>query len=343
LRQVNVLDAIRPLEPAISRLLAATPTSVNRLIAGRPVEIDGQVLDPDAQALLRLLAPLAPREAPASIEAERADRVRAARLARGRPFPVGSVEHLTIAGAAGPLDARLYRPDDEPAPLLVYFHGGGYVVGDLDTHDQVCRFICGRARHAVLSVAYRRAPEHPFPAAVDDGAAAFADAVERARELGGQPGGVAVGGDSAGAGIAAAVCLLARDAGAPLPTRQLLIYPWCDLSRRRRSHELFGEGFYLTNGDIDRWSASYAPADPADPRASPLRAGDLSGLSPAHVLVAGFDPLRDEGLELAERLGAAGNQVSLTLASGMFHGFVNAAGISARFRQEFERFARTLG
>jgi acetyl esterase len=337
---MDALRLIAPVEPLISRLLAATPARVNRLIAGRPIEVDGQTLDSDAQAMIRLLAPLAPDEAPESVEEERAERRHAARLARGRPFRVDTVAELSIPGASGMLEARLYVPREGSDAIVVYFHGGGYVVGDLDTHDQVCRFLCSQTHARVLSVAYRLAPEHPFPAAFDDGLAAFTHVATRAAELGADPSRVSIGGDSAGAGIAAAVSIALRDGGGPRPAQQLLIYPWCDLSRKRRSYELFRTGFYLTESDLDRWAACYAPPDRADPRASPLCCDDLAGLPDAHILVAGFDPLRDEGLELAERLRSAGNEVRLTLGSGLLHGFVNAAGISAGFRRVFAEYAR---
>jgi acetyl esterase len=278
-------------------------------------------------------------------EVERARARRGARLARGRVVGVGEVRPVRVRGAEGELDARLYLPQEAPqaGPLLVYFHGGGYVIGDLDTHDQCCRFLCRGLASRVLSVDYRRAPEHRFPAALEDGLAAFRDVAERARELGADPEQLSVGGDSAGGGLAAALAQATRDEDVPVPVRQILIYPWCDLSRKRRSIELFSEGYFLTERELDRWS-SYCvePEQRTDPRISPLLADDLSGLPAAHVLIAGFDPLRDEGLEYAEALRRAGTPVRLSFYPGLVHAFINAVGLGGLGREALGEFCAAV-
>jgi acetyl esterase len=208
------------------------------------------------------------------------------------------------------------------------------VVGDLDTHDQTCRFIAREASVRVLALDYRRAPEHPFPAAVDDTVAAVRFAADQSELLGADPGRVAVGGDSAGANLAAAASrLLARGAG-PVPVFQLLIYPVTDLSHKRRSYELFRDGFFLTESHMDWYRDHYlaSPGAALDPRASPLLAEDLDGLPPAHVAVAGFDVLRDEGEEYASRLRAAGVPVTVGRHSGLIHGFANTVGVGRASR-----------
>jgi acetyl esterase len=331
-------------EVATSRALAALPASMRRALAGRPLEIDGQVLDREAQSLVKSSKLLGLDRDDLTPAQERSRALHGARLARGRAVRVGEVREQRVAGAGGELDARLYVPDGAPAqgPLLVYFHGGGYVIGDLDTHDQSCRFLCRDAATRVLSVAYRLAPEHPFPAAFDDALASFHHAVENASTFGADPAAISVGGDSAGGGLALAVALIARDEGGPTPAGQVLIFPWCDLSAKRRSVGLFGEGLFLTEGMLDRWGDYYAGAeDRTDPRISPLL-GDLSGLPPTHLLMGGFDPLRDEGLELAKRLEEAGSEVTLTFAPDLVHSFINAVGLSDRAREAFGEFCATI-
>jgi acetyl esterase/lipase len=210
--------------------------------------------------------------------------------------------------------------------LLVFYHGGGWTIGDLDTHDALCRLTCRDADIHVLSIDYRLAPEHPAPAAVDDAYAAFRWACEHAAELGAIPGRVAVGGDSAGGNLAALVSQLARDDGGPMPALQWLIYPATDLSARTRSISLFAEGFLLTKHDIDWFHAQYlggSGIDPADPRVSPLLADKLSGLPPALIAIAGFDPLRDEGEQYAMALRAAGTAVDLRFMGSLTHGFAS--------------------
>jgi acetyl esterase len=202
-------------------------------------------------------------------------------------------------------------------------------VGSIDSHDNLCRFLAREAGIRVLSVGYRLAPESPFPAAPDDALASFRDAVARAGELGAPAAdAVAVGGDSAGANLATVASLLAREDGGAMPALQLLIYPVVQLSEReRRSYRLFGEGYYLTTAEMDWYDTNYLP-DPEqarDWRASPLLADDLSGLPPALVAIAGFDPLRDEGEEYARRLADAGVRVEVRRVPGLPHGFANAA------------------
>ena len=246
-----------------------------------------------------------------------------------RPVPVGAVRELEVAG----LRARHYAPPEDtgPRPLLLFWHGGGFVVGDLDTHDAPCRMLCRHAGVHVLSVEYRLAPEHPFPAYLDDAHDSYTWARTHGRELGGD-GRIVVGGDSAGGNLAAVVAQERR--GSEGPDAQLLIYPSVDTSRRRRSHELFGEGFFLTD-TLMEWYAGHfmgPGADPADPRRSPLLAPDLSGLAPALVVTAGFDPLRDEGEAYAAALGAAGVRVLTRRFTGLFHTFINCVGISPACR-----------
>jgi acetyl esterase len=211
----------------------------------------------------------------------------------------------------------------------VYFHGGGWVVCDLDTHDNGCRFLARESGAAVLSVDYRLAPEHPFPAAVEDAFAAFRWAVENAADFGVDPAVIAVGGDSAGGNLAAVVSQLARDDEGPAPAFQLLIYPVTDLSTKRLSYELFREGFFLTEPHMDWYRDHYLPdlESARDPRASPLLADDLSNLAPAYIATAGFDVLRDEGEEYARRLREAGVPVALRRHRNLIHGMATRVGM----------------
>ena len=215
------------------------------------------------------------------------------------PIAMARVEGLRIPGQGGPLPARFYTPGGLPAgetaPLLIFFHGGGWVIGDLDTHDDVCRFLAASAGVAVLAVDYRLSPEHPFPAPVEDAWASFAWAEANAADLGIDPARIAVGGDSAGGNLAAVVSLLARAGGGPAPAMQLLIYPPTDSAGDLPSRRLFSEGFMLTKNDMDNFEGHYLPpgTDATDPRVSILLAPDLTGLPPAYVVTAGFDPLRD--------------------------------------------------
>jgi acetyl esterase len=310
----------------IARSLAALPPRVQARLSGRPpITIDGQRLEPEVQLLLSLRDVIGEpvwddRLTPA--RARELAREESAMAAGTRPIPVGRVRELEVAG----LRARHYAPPEDtgPRPLLVFWHGGGFVVGDLDTHDAPCRMLCRHAGVHVLSVEYRLAPDHAFPAYLDDAHAAYAWARAHGSELGAD-GRVVVGGDSAGGNIAAVIAQETRDVDA-----QLLIYPAVDASTQRRSHELFGKGFFLTD-TLMEWYAGHflgPDADPTDPRRSPLLAPDLSGLAPALVITAGFDPLRDEGEAYAAALAAAGVPVLARRFTGLFHTFINCVGIS---------------
>jgi len=224
---------------------------------------------------------------------------------------------------------RHYRPPvAEPAPLLVFFHGGGFVVGDIESHDGLCRMICVDAAIHVLSVEYRLAPEHKAPAAVDDCFAAYQWALGHAAELGAEPSRVGVGGDSAGGNLAALVALRSRDEGVLQPALQALIYAVLDLSAETPSRTLFSDGFFLSMSDSAMFTELYLggtglAAD--DPRVSPLKAADLSGLAPALIVTAGFDPLRDEGNEYATALRSAGVAVDHRQFHALTHGFASIA------------------
>ena len=293
-------------------------------------------LDPQARAVLERIARAnLPPYPQLGVGAARVlYRETRAKLAPAPP-DVARVEDLSVPGPAGDIPARLYRalgvPDIERLPVLVYFHGGGWTIGDLDTHDVVCRELANLARCAVVSVAYRLAPEHKFPAAVDDALAATRWIARSADLLNLDERRVAVGGDSAGGNLAAVVALACRDAGGPRLAMQVLIYPATDMAADTPSHSSFAEGYSLTRETTLWFMANYLrnPVDAADWRASPLRATDLSRLPPAYVVTAGFDPLRDEGRAYGERLHAAGVQVTYECFEGMIHGFVTMGGVIA--------------
>lgn len=332
------------IEHLILRAACGLPAAAQRLLFGRPPALDGQVLESDIHAFLRLAELSGTRSIVEgrSPEQARAENREGAAVTAGAPRPMARVESLAIPGAAGEIPARLYAaaPElsaagtDRDSPLIAYFHGGGWVIGDLDTHDGVARFLATHAGCRVLSVDYRLAPEHPFPAATEDAFAAFDWAAKHATELGIDPARIAVGGDSAGGNLAAAVSLLARDAGRPQPAMQLLIYPVTDAVGGQPSRSLFREGFLLTAADMDWFEGHYLPSGAAedDPRVSMLRARNLAGLPPAYVTTAGFDPLRDEGEAYAERMRAAGARVALRRHPGLIHGFANLTAVSRSAR-----------
>jgi acetyl esterase len=245
------------------------------------------------------------------------------------PAPqIGTVRDLTADGPFGTIPLRVYRPggmaDSRPLPVLVFFHGGGWVIGDIETHDVVCRQVTAEAGISVISVDYRLAPEHKFPAAVDDAWAATRWIAAHGAELGIDPARLAVGGDSAGGNLAAVVALLARDAGGPKISLQVLTYPVTDLGAETRSYADLAEGYMLTRDSMRWFRAHYLSKeeDALDWRVSPIRAPSLAGLPPALVITAGFDPLRDEGEAYARRLREAGVSVDAVCFGGMIHGFV---------------------
>jgi acetyl esterase len=322
------------LERRLLRTLVGLPAAwAVRLAGGAPTRGDAGVLDPTVQLILALQR----RRGMVGVTAGTAEATRRrmrqqTALAAGVPTPVGRVHHLRLPGADGTLSVRHYVPPETasgPRPLLVYLHGGGFVAGDLNTHDEPCRLLCRHAGVHVLAIDYRLAPEFPFPSGVEDAYAATQWAVANAAALGADPDRVAVGGDSAGANLATVACLLARRRGAPLPAAQLLIYPPTDHHTRWRSRQAFADGLLLTGEDIEFFHAQYAAGeDPNDERHSPLRSADLSGLPAAMVVTAAFDPLRDEGEAYAEALRAAGTRVVAWRVPGMVHGFVNLATLS---------------
>jgi acetyl esterase len=250
-----------------------------------------------------------------------------------------------IPGPAGTMQARLYVPSAaaDPSPGLVWLHGGGWVLGSLDSHDGICRALASRARLIVVSVDYRLAPEHPFPAGADDAVAATRWVLANAAGLGIDPERVAVGGDSAGGNLAAVTSQMLRD-DSRRPAFQLLVYPGTDLTRSLPSHQKFREGFFLTEAGIEWFIANAFPDRTAlrDPRASPLFAKDLGRLPPALVLTGGFDPLRDEGNAYAEKMRADGTTVELCCAESLPHGFFSMAGSIDEAARMFDLAIRAL-
>jgi acetyl esterase len=241
------------------------------------------------------------------------------------PPRVAAVEDGALPGPAGKIGYRRYRPpgtSNGSMPTLIYYHGGGFIAGNLDTHDSTCRRLANGSRCQVIAIDYRLAPEHPFPAPTDDGAAAFRHIRDNAASFDADPARLAVGGDSAGGAIAAVVCQAVRDAGETGPAFQMLVYPVTDLSRESQSHRQFADGYFLTKESVEWFQKAYVPAgvDRTDLRLSPLLARNFKGLPPAFVLTSGYDPLRDEGRAYADRLIDAGVKTTYVNYPGTIHG-----------------------
>lgn len=286
-------------------------------------------LDPSVEALLKFIREAGrPKTWQLDPPEARLGSIALARVAAAQDVPIGKVEDATFPGPAGPVPYRSYTPigaEDAPRGGIVYFHGGGYVVGCIETHEGVCRMLANASGTQVFSIDYRMGPEHPFPAAVDDGVAAVRWVADNAQALGIDPAKLAVGGDSAGGGLAAAVCQLVHAAGAPKLALQILFCPWVDMTADTRSMNAYAENHFLERNML-QWAMRHYAADPHDVRASPGLAKDLTGLPPTIMHTAEFDPLVDEGAAYAERLRQAGVSVRYTCHPGMVHHFYALAG-----------------
>jgi len=305
-------------------------------------------LDPQARAILDALAadPNAPRliDLPPG-EGRQMYRAMAAQLdAQG--LPIGKVEELTMPGPGDDIALRIYTPvaaGGGALPALVYYHGGGWVIGDLDTHDALCRSFANESGCKVIAVDYRLAPEHRFPAAVEDAFAAVRWVEANAADIGVDANRIAVAGDSAGGNLAAVVCQLARAERGPQIAFQLLIYPVTDTNTDTDSYRQFATGYFLEREGMEWFLDHYAGgAERTDPRLAPLRAASLAGLPPAYVVTAGFDPLRDEGRAYAEALKAAGVPVEYVNYEGMIHGFFNLQAVLDSGREAVKAAAKAL-
>jgi acetyl esterase len=318
------------------RLVYGLPPRLRRLLAGSEIHLDGQVLDLDLQLLGRMGALLESSDGGTLDQSVLAEQRRQADFAAEVAAEPGladmATRDVTLAGAAGPLPARLYVPASAPRTrgLLVYFHGGGFVVGSIASSDPLCRLLAAQSGVRVLSVEYRLAPEHPYPAALDDAIASFADVRARADEFGADPELVAVGGDSAGANLALVVGHQAP-AG---PAFVLAMYPVTDAERSGGSRELFGTGFGLTAEYLEELERLYLPdgVPVDDTRGAILRSDDLSGMPPVYLSTAGFDPLRDEGEELVAKLRVHGVPIVARRFPGLVHGYASFTAISAAAR-----------
>ena len=231
-------------------------------------------------------------------------------------------------------------------PTLIYYHGGGFVIGNIETHDSTCRRLANKSRCQVISIDYRLAPEHPFPAPIDDGLAAFRHIRDNAELFGADANRIAVGGDSAGGAMAAVVCQACRDAGETGPAFQMLIYPATDSSKQSASRKAFAEGYFLSGALMNWFWEAYVPdedTDLSDLRLSPLLAKDFTGLPPAFVLTAGYDPLRDEGRAYADRLIDAGIKTTYVNYPGTIHGFFSLTRFLSQGLKANDEAAAVLG
>ena len=339
----NRLPLARRIELAIGRKLFRLPPRIQLALSRRAaITRDGASLHPEMQLLLavsRQIDALTTLSHP-SVAVARQNMLEHTTRFNGAGPEVAGVRDFQIVTPEATLPARQYVPRSHGAapPLLVYFHGGGFALGSLDTHDHVCRVLCRSAHIQVLSVEYRKAPECPYPAATNDALAAFRYAQAQAVALGADPARIAVGGDSAGANLATYVARRSRSERPPYA--QILIYPVTNRDMNTASRRLFDRGFFLTLADIEWFDRCYAGERANDdPDVAPLLDPDLRGLCPALLVTAEFDPLRDEGEAYARALTSAGNSVDVWREPGLMHGYVHSALVSPAAEQALDRLA----
>lgn len=334
--------ALQRAERALARAAVALPDPAVAALAGAPVEVDGRTLDRRVQLVLRLnrLA-RKPALTAGTVEAARRGMEAACAIFVPDPPEVG-VEDTTLAGRP----ARVYRATGAGPGAFLFFHGGGWTLGSLDSHDVPCRRFARETGLVVVSVDYRLAPEHPFPAAYDDALAAFRALAAEAGRFGVDPARIAVGGDSAGGNLTVGVALATR--GDPVrPRFQLPLYPGLDATCSMASHRTVGRGFYLEEDDIRWFLDRYAPPDRRDVRMSPWFAADIGGQPPGVLFTAGFDPLRDEGDAWAARAQAAGVDLALRSHPGLIHGWLQMTDATpaaeAAFGEACDALRRAVG
>jgi acetyl esterase len=332
---------------ALTALMRA-PLSWITFLTGPARTQNGYTLDTRTQWLLTLVArsgrpPL--HELP--LERARHEFAMSTIALGGWPQPIGELVDRTIPGPHGTIPIRVYRPQGAAAGrrgILVYYHGGGWVVGDIASHDKLCRYLAAKSGCIIVSVDYRRSPEHRFPVALEEAFAAFEWVHAHAEALGGEPARVGVGGDSAGGNMAAVVSLMARDREGAKPAFQLLLYPPVDLGGDWPSYKELGSSYLLTQPMMAWFRAQYlsSEAELADWRASPLKAASLANLPPAYLCTAGFDPLRDEGKAYADRLRAEGNSVTYRDFDSLIHGFAGFTGTISASARAMDEVAEAL-
>jgi acetyl esterase len=330
------------------RLALSAPDWLLGPVNGKPIRVDGGPLSPPAQLLIRL-EQMVPRAAPHTVDIVRSRvdfDIACSVLLRGVARDVQVEDHL-VDGAAGPLRARMYTPRGVhgPQPLLIFFHGGGFVLGSLTSHDGICRVLSKHSGVRLLAVEYRLAPEHPFPAAVDDAFSVFRHVSTNAERFGASRELTGVGGDSAGGTLAAVVAQRCLDEGVATPAFSLMLYPAVDGVGGHPSRHLLGRGYFVDSDTIAWYQTMYTPgvAVPDDPYMSPLRARDLRGLPPAVVVTAGFDPFRDEAFDYVGRMRAAGTRVRHVHHERLMHGFGTFAGCDRHAARAFREAAVELG
>jgi acetyl esterase len=281
-------------------------------------------LDPDAQVILEVVLASGQADLHSLPVEEARERVRAALVTKGEPFPLHSVEDVSVPAPTGALPLRLYRPREGTLPVALFLHGGGWTVNDVDTHDELCRRLAKRSGWMLASLDYRRAPEHKHPAQLEDAYVAYRWLLDNAESIGAGAGPPALFGESSGGAVAACLTMLLRDQGEPMPPYQVLAYPVADDFDRWPSYRERGTGYILDRALMEWYFGHVRPTGPAadHPYLVPLAAEDLSGLPPAFVLTAEFDPLRDEGVAYAKRLAEAGVEVEHVHVDDQMHGFL---------------------
>jgi acetyl esterase len=324
------------------------PDNVIRAILGAPVTVEGAQLSPTAQLLIALerMVPRSEPQAVPDLAAARRDYDIVSSLMNAGVAADVRMHDTVVTGASGPLAARVYSPPGAsgPLPLMVFFHGGGFVVGSVTSHDGICRFLSLHGGVRIVSVEYPLAPEHPYPTAIDDAYAAFLHIVANAERFGGAGLAVGVGGDSAGGALAAVVAQRCVDDAVTKPAFSLLLYPAVDGLGEHPARQLFGRGYFIDTEMINWYRDCYSPdlERLREPYASPLRAPDFRGLPPTCVVTAGFDALRDEGTEYADRLRADAVPVTHLRCDGQVHGFASFLSCDRHARRAMRNVATEL-